>query len=93
MHVLHQLKQWAAIATDYNDRESHFLAWHPEVEHRIAKGTLQTNEELDRILDSPWPRMAPSSPSDENDVGELDEAGGSADDDQEWDEEELFGGL
>ena len=91
---MQQLKQWAAIATDYDDREAHFLAWQPIVEHRIANGTLQTNEELDRILDSPWPRKAPSSSSsDENDVGELDEAGGSADDDQEWDEEELFGGL
>ena len=90
---MQQLKQWAAVATDYDDRESHFFAWQPIVEHRIANGTLQTNEELDRILDSPWPRKAPSSSSDENDVGELDEAGGSADDDQEWDEEELFGGL
>ena len=51
---VHQLKQWAAISTHCEDRLAHLLAWNTIVEPCIASGTLQTIEELDRILDSPW---------------------------------------
>ena len=51
---MHQLKQWVVISTHCEDRLAHFLAWNTIVEPRIASGTLQTIEELDRILDSPW---------------------------------------